>query len=100
MSGYVKMGLAMALSSAVSLYSALPASAAETEQAGSLTAAVRTEIGKSAALRANHLSVETIGGVVYVRGVVDTETERAEVRAAAGKAAGGAKVINLTELAE
>jgi len=91
---YAKMGLAMTM-----VFTASVAFAAAPDQAGDLATAVRTEIGKSEALRTDHLSVETVGGVVYVRGTVDTEVERASVRAAAAKAAGGAKVVDLTEIA-
>lgn len=98
MSDYIKLGLAVALTSAVSLFPAVQSSAAAPEQANGLTAAIRTEINKSPALHANHLSVDVVDGVVYVRGTVDSEAEHAEVNAAAIRAADGAKVVDLTEI--
>ena len=90
----MKLGFAVALT----LLSAAKSFAATSDQAGNLTDAVQSEINKSAALRTDHLSVETVGGVVYVHGLVDTEVERSAVGAAAIKAAGGAHVVNMTEI--
>lgn len=94
---FVKTGLVVALS-AVSSFALADAPAA-TEKAGDIAAAVRSEINKSVALRADHLSVQAVKGVVYVRGMVDTDLERIEAGAAAIKAASGAKVVNMTETA-
>ncbi len=92
MNNFVKTGLVVVLSSTVSL-----ASFAASDKSGDLTASVVSEIGKNAALRADHLTVETVNGVIYVHGMVDTDLERAEAGAAAIKAANGAKVVNMTE---
>ena len=99
MTRYMKSCVAVALAGAVSLFSAVGSSAATPDQAGDLAATVRGEINKSDALLGDNLSIETVGGVVYVHGIVDTEVERADAHAAAVKAAGGAEVVDMTEIA-
>ena len=96
MNTYSKLTFAAALTGAVSLFSMAQAADMQPQTSNALAAAVRSEINKDAALLADHLDIEAVDGVVYIRGTVDTDVEAADAGAAAIKAAGGAKVVNMT----
>jgi osmotically-inducible protein OsmY len=96
---FSKLALSAALACAAPMLTAGYASATPSNPDSALSMAVRAELNKDAALLADHLDVQTIHGVVYVRGTVDTAAEQDKAGAAAIKAAGGASVVNMTELA-
>lgn len=61
-----------------------------------VSAAVRTLLAQDAALGApNLISVQTHGGVVYLRGLVSTPYQVAEAAPLAARAPGAARVENL-----
>jgi osmotically-inducible protein OsmY len=61
-----------------------------------ITTEVRTLLAQSSALAApNQISVQTIHGVVYLRGLVSTPYQIAEAGSIAGQAAGVTNVQNL-----
>ena len=60
-----------------------------------ITAAVQAEFARRAELRPpNVLNVQTIDGVVYLYGLVDTDLQRQMAESAAHQAPGVTKVIN------
>lgn len=60
-----------------------------------ITSAVQAEFAKHAELQApNVLNVQTIDGVVYLYGLVDTDLQRQVAESVAGQTPGVAKVIN------
>jgi osmotically-inducible protein OsmY len=60
-----------------------------------ITAAVQAEFAKHAELQPpNVLRVQTIDGVVYLYGLVDTDLQRQVAESVAGQTPGVAKVIN------
>jgi hyperosmotically inducible protein len=60
-----------------------------------ITAAVRAEFVKHSELQPpNVLNVQTIDGVVYLYGLVDTDLQRQIAESVAGQTPGVAKVIN------
>ena len=61
-----------------------------------ITAAVQAAMERYDALKFDHLLVETRDGIVYVRGMVDTQNEYALVSEIAIKTPGVKEVINMT----
>ncbi len=65
----------------------------------SLTRTVQAGIDAVSYLRADHVRVQTVHHVVYIRGIVDTYPQSADAEAIARRAAGDAAVVNLIDVA-
>lgn len=62
-----------------------------------ITANVKSALAQHhPALKADHVSIMTKDGTVYLRGMVDTSNERQDIETTAQRAAGVKKVVNET----
>jgi osmotically-inducible protein OsmY len=64
-----------------------------------LAHAVLDRLNESSALKGDHLRVESIGGVVYLHGIVDTFVEFYMAQEIAAQTPGVTKVVNVLGLA-
>jgi len=63
-----------------------------------ITEQIRTALYKNPTIASNDISVQTRNGVVYLRGLVDTNVERADIEALARGMAGVKRVVDSLEL--
>ena len=63
-----------------------------------ITDQIRTALYKNPTIASNDISVQTRNGVVYLRGLVDTNVERADIGALARGMAGVKQVVDSLEL--
>ena len=61
-----------------------------------ITSQVKSAIAQNSALKADRVTVETRGGVVYLKGKVDTAMEQKELESVAMQTTGVKKVVNNT----
>ncbi len=66
----------------------------------SITQNVKAMISQQPALKADHVTVETRQGVVYLRGTVDTSVEKKDIETVAMQATGVKKVVNDTTVSK
>jgi len=87
--------LALALLTALSLTACASLDACKGSACGAddgITTSVRSELAEHTELR--DIGVQTIEGVVYLRGLVDTNVEREEAESAARRVTGVVSVVN------
>jgi osmotically-inducible protein OsmY len=63
-----------------------------------ITDQIRTALYKNPSIASNDISVQTRNGVVYLRGLVDTNVERADIEALARGMDGVKQVVDSLEL--
>ena len=63
-----------------------------------ITDDIRTALYKNPSIASNDISVQARNGVVYLRGLVDTNVERADIEALARGMAGVKQVVDSLEL--
>jgi len=63
-----------------------------------ITEEIRTSLYKNPTIASNDISVQTRNGVVYLRGLVDTNVERADIEALVRGIAGVKRVVDSLEL--
>ena len=71
---------------------------AATDTDRQITEHIRTALYKNPSIASNDISVQTRDGVVYLRGLVDTNVERADIEALARGMAGVKRVVDSLEL--
>ncbi len=69
-----------------------------TSQDEAITSNVKMAIAQRPALKADRVTVETRGGVVYLKGFVDTNVEKKDIETLAMQTTGVKKVVNETTI--
>ena len=65
-----------------------------------ITQNVKAAIAQQPALKADHVTVETRQGVVYLKGMVDTPVEKKDIEQVAMQTTGVKKVVNGTSVSK
>ena len=91
MTNLSKWALALAFSGLVSVASAQDAAMSPDE---TITAHVKASIAQHTDLKVNRVTVSTQDGIVYIRGMVDTNAEKQDLESIAKNTSGVKKVVN------
>ena len=97
MNNLSKMALALAFSGLVSVAYAQDTALSADE---TITNNVKTSIAQHPNLKVDQITVSTQDGTVYIRGMVDTATEKRDLESIAKHTTGVKKVVNETSVSK